>query len=228
MKSFWKCEKCDETFDSQKECEDHETSCSTKETRWCYKCEKTQEWDANDTWAFAYHQSWHFINLGTAGYGSGLDGCEIKFMICDDCLMNIIDSFTLEGQEKIHNSGANAYLPPDIWIKLQKGELTDEEYEQYGMYSPTTIRLYEERFSTCNHPINKIYANGSKGCGCVFGTFGDYGQKPGTNISEKCAKCQHYVERYEPIKEMTSDEFSLYERYYIGKMNYLNLKEKFE
>lgn len=147
-------------------------------------------------------------------------------------ILEFVDTLPIEGQELFWNRCAYGACADSMnsqdWIDMKLGILPDEVYEEYGMYSPTTIRLYEERFPTCNHPINKIYNDGSKSCWCVFGASGNYGQKTGCNVSHECAKCEHYVPRYEPIKEMTSNEWEQYKKYYIGKLNYLMLKDKFE
>lgn len=151
----------------------------------------------------------------------------------EDCIIEFVDTFSVEGQELFWNRcayGACSHtMESQDWIEKKLGTLPDEIYEQYGMYSPKTIRLYRERFPTCNHPINIIYSDKSKGCWCVFDASGEYDQKAEEyNISGECASCQHFVERNEPLKNMTSKEFELYKKYFIGKMKYLELRDKFE
>lgn len=40
------------------------------------------------------------INLGEAEYGSQLDGCTVKFDICDNCLVNILNQFDNKGVQE--------------------------------------------------------------------------------------------------------------------------------
>ena len=47
---------------------------------------------------------WWEINLGRAGYGSKLDGCEIKFTLCDDCLLDVINVLCPKAQKRILDS----------------------------------------------------------------------------------------------------------------------------
>lgn len=212
----------------------------------CFKCLSKKETRKYSLYRSEYGSS--FDNNYT--YLQICDSCEPEDIekwfneepeIVDDYLANykyeqniidFIDTFPLEGQELFWNSCAHGACADNMgsqdWIDMKLGILPDEMYEKYGMYSPTTIKLYQERFPTCNHPVHKVYDDGSKGCWCVFGASGEYGQKAGYNTSGECAKCLHYIPRYEPIKEVTSDEFELYKKYYIGKLNYLNLKDKFE
>jgi hypothetical protein len=147
-------------------------------------------------------------------------------------ITDLVDSFPLEGQELFWNRCAYGALADSMgsqdWIDMKLGILPDEKYKEYGMYSPTEKRLYEERYPTCNHPINIVHSDESKGSRCVFGASGKYGQEVGLNISEECSKCQRYTPRNEPIKDMSYDEYKLYHAYYIGKLNYFNLKDRFE
>lgn len=53
------------------------------------------------------NQCWS-IRLGQAGYGSKLDGSELNFELCDDCLYDLIKSFN--HADDIIYSGSNARL----------------------------------------------------------------------------------------------------------------------
>ncbi|KAF6620521.1 hypothetical protein HFE03_07670 [Paenibacillus sp. EKM102P] len=191
----FQCEKCEEVFTDEGNCANHEANCCPEETRWCYKCGKTETWNEKDDWAFSYQEQWHTINLGRVGYGSSLDACDVEFTICDDCLYGFIDTFTIEGQEKIHNSGSNGDLPTDIWIREARGELSDEEYEDYGMYSPRQIKAYKERFPICEKVIIYEYEDGSRGSHCCNFTFGDREGKADRNGHSKCFDCVSFKER---------------------------------
>lgn len=104
------------------------------------------------------------------------------------------------------------------WIDDKLGILPDEVYEEeYNMYSPRQIKAYEERFPTCEHPVNKVYNDGSKGCWCPFGTNGNYGQEVGLNVSDECFNCRHYKLRETPIKEMEYETYEKYKVYIQGR-----------
>jgi len=62
----------------------------------CYNCGKVK-WDNNEVY--------HSFELGRIGYGSKLDGCECNFILCDECMYNIISNFKLK--DYIYNSGSN-------------------------------------------------------------------------------------------------------------------------
>jgi hypothetical protein len=192
----YQCEKCEETFNNENDCQEHEVNCSLTESRWCYKCDKTEEWSVNDDWAFSNNEGWHYINLGQMGYGSGLDGSNVDFVVCDHCLRGFINTFSLEGQEKIINSGSNTYLPTDIWLRKARGELTDEEYEEYGMYSPRQRKAYQERFPVCANVHIVAYEDGSRGSRCHQRAHGDGdGTASEYNISAECFECRVFKKR---------------------------------
>jgi hypothetical protein len=151
----------------------------------------------------------------------------------EDNILNFIKTLPLEGQELFYNrcangAGASYYMEPQDWIDYYLGILPHEKCKEYGLYSLEEKKAYKERFATCEHPINIIYDDGSKGCWCVFGAHGDYGQKISSNISDECYSCQYYKPRTNPIKEMSYDEFQIYKKYFLGKLNYLKYKNKFE
>lgn len=149
----------------------------------------------------------------------------------EDNLHDLIHSFPLENQEKIYNNGTfGSYsIPTQDWIDINNGiELSDEKYKEYGMYSPKEIRAYKERFPTCSQPINVVYEDGSKGCRCVYGAFGSYGQELGLNVHQGCCKCKYYSLRENPLQEMTSKEFDDFEMFVEGKENYFKFKDRFK
>lgn len=211
--------------------------------RLCYKCDQLQESD-KEIYKF---EVWH------RGYGSIYDNYNFTIQLCSQCALGVdlkwfneepeiidgyyekykyeekieelIDSFPIENQEYVRND----FMGRQDWIDMKLGKLPDEKYKEYGFYSPSQINAYREKFPTCNHPIDIIYNGESKGCKCVFGAYGEYGQKADEhNVSDECYNCKHYVKRYEPRKEMIHSEFEEYQRYYIGKLNYLKFKDEYE
>jgi hypothetical protein len=92
----------------------------------CDKCGFEREYTPN---SFDEEGCWN-ISLGRAGYGSTLDGCEVDFDLCDKCLRELVDSFTIEGQERVLNSGSNQYGSSEDWIKAKElGCCIDDLYE---------------------------------------------------------------------------------------------------
>lgn len=81
----------------------------------CDKCGKETEYTTKDEYSvdfdFAANECWE-IRLGRAGYGSGLDGCDVNFDLCDDCLIEFVNTF--KHKNVVWNSGSNTgYFPPD-------------------------------------------------------------------------------------------------------------------
>jgi hypothetical protein len=100
MKVIWQCEKCKEEFYDKQECINHEKKCNYEEIHICARCGKEELLKCE-----YLQESWHQINLGRMGYGSALDGNDVDFEICDNCLCEIIDEFKYK--EDIYNSGSN-------------------------------------------------------------------------------------------------------------------------
>lgn len=116
MRAKYWCEKCGEDFSNRDKCLDHEKKCNPIVIFKCDKCGKTIKYSKNKNEYYSKqmkNRCWS-IDLGRAGYGSRLDGSDIDFDLCDDCLIEIINSFTPEGIEKIKNSGSNTYYE-DEW-----------------------------------------------------------------------------------------------------------------
>jgi len=199
------CEKCDKEFNSQRECERHEENCQVIHNFLCDKCGKIIKYvldmdgmNGDNINLYWNSEECHHINLGRPGYGSGLDGCEVDFNLCDDCLRELIDSFTIEGQEKVINSGSNQYLSSEDWIRLHNGEMSDEEMEENHMYSPRQIKAYEERFPVCSNVKIIVYNDESSGARCPYGASGDKdGSTRNGNGDNHCFGCESFKEREE-------------------------------
>jgi len=71
----------------------------------CSKCGKTEDYDDNYEFASVIESGWHKIELGRMGYGSIMDGSDINFEYCDDCLYDEIMSF--ENPRLILCTGSN-------------------------------------------------------------------------------------------------------------------------
>ncbi len=104
MKQKWVCEVCGEFFNSQEECLTHEMICGMDFIHKCAKCGKQDTVNRDDLMA---NEGWHSIDLGRMGYGSGLDGCDVNFEVCDSCFCEWVDNFI--HKDDIYNTGSNYY-----------------------------------------------------------------------------------------------------------------------
>ncbi len=96
------CEFCGEDFLDKDKCLKHEKQ-HTISSLTCNKCGKEITFSMKDIYTFKNKR--HIIDLGRMSYGSKLDGCDVYFTLCDDCLVEFIE--TLNNKEDIYNSGAN-------------------------------------------------------------------------------------------------------------------------
>lgn len=148
-------------------------------------------------------------------------------------IIEFIETIPLEGQELFWNRcayGASAHnMGNQDWIDWKLGIMLDEKYKEYSMYSPSEIKAYKEKFPICQHPVNIIYGENSKGCRCPFGGFGEYGQECDEgNIWDACYKCKHFIERITPIRDISDKDYNDYVIYYGAKTNEEKYKSKFE
>ena len=190
----YECERCNKEFHSESQCQSHEQSCGVTEKFQCSKCGKAIEYFKDERCDFRANECWS-INLGRAGYGSGLDGCDVSFDLCDDCLIELVHSFTIEGREAVENSGCNRSCSTDQWIRMESGEMSDEETEELGYYSKRQIKAYNEQFPVCDKVIIKEYSDGSKGSSCFKDSFGDELGNTGLNIGDSCFQCSDFIDR---------------------------------
>lgn len=151
----------------------------------------------------------------------------------EDEIYKFVKQMPLAGQELFYNHygcGACASYNMDAqdWIDYNLGTLSHKKCKKYGVYSPQEIQSYQEKFPTCQHPINKIYRDDSKGCWCPFGANGEYGQRVGLNISSSCYQCKYYIKRVSVIKEIKGEDWEDYKIYYISKIKKEEYKNKFE
>jgi len=147
-------------------------------------------------------------------------------------IFEFVNQMPIEGQELFYarySYGACAdYMSGQDWIDYELGILPHEKCKEYSCYSPQEINAYHERFSICQHPVNRIFNNESKGCYCPFGASGKYEQECDVNNSNECYKCQYFTERTTPIREILNKDYKDYEVYYKAKINQDKYKNKFE
>lgn len=146
----------------------------------------------------------------------------------DKEICQFINELPLESQELVWNEyayGACAGYNMDAqdWIDYQLGTISHEKCKEYGMYSPDEEKAYEERFPTCQHPVEIIYNDGSKGCWCLFGAHGKLNDgvvSVGGNTSSQCYKCKYYKQRTTPVisvKDSERADYDLYVEYQLKK-----------
>ncbi len=148
-------------------------------------------------------------------------------------ILQFIEQMPLPGQELFYNRYATGafvsyYMEAQDWIDYKLNILPHEKCKEYGLYSPQEKQAYKERFPICQHPVNIIYDDGSKGCWCPFGAHGKYGQKEGLNICDECYECKYFEKRRTPIKYISEKDWIDYKLYYIAKLKEEEFRNKFE
>ena len=133
----------------------------------------------------------------------------------EDEIFDYVSKMPIEGQQFFFNefdTGSDARpMKPQDWIDYQLKILPHEKCKDYGLYSWEEINAYNERFPICEHPVNKCYSDGSCGCWCPFGAYGEKDQIAGLNISAECYQCKYFKKRETPLKTMTNKEYDKYE-----------------
>ena len=145
----------------------------------------------------------------------------------EKAIFEFINQLPLAGQELFWNrfsDGWNSGITWDAqdWIDYKLGILPHEKCKEYHVYSPEEINAYQERFPICQHPVNKLYNDGSKGCWCPFGAHGEYGQKCGINISDECYQCEYFKKRKTPIVDITEENYEEYKLWLKAKIKYFD------
>ena len=146
--------------------------------------------DKYDTW----------VNEYSSGYDEEGDFIREEYKYEDE-IIKFINSLPLESQELFHNrfaygACANYSMTAQDWIDFQLDELPHKKCKKYGFYSPQEKKAYFERFPNCKEVKLKIYKDGSSGCRCVYGAFGN---KDGTAYdycqTGECYMCTQYTPR---------------------------------
>lgn len=153
----------------------------------------------------------------------------------DKEICQFINELPLESQELALNEyayGACAgyYMDAQDWIDYQLGILSHKKCKKYGMHSFDEKRAYEERFPSCQYPVEIIYNDGSKGCWCLFdahGKLNDGVVSVGSNISSQCYKCKYYKQRTTPVISVKDSERADYDLYVEYQLKKDKLEQKF-
>lgn len=150
---------------------------------------------------------WNLNIVSTTILGETFDEYENE-----DELWEYIDNLPIQGRQFVMNefsdgAGACYTLEPQDWIDYKLGILPHDKCKEYGLYSCEEIKAYEERFPICEHPVNIVYKDGSVGCRCPYGAFGNKDQELSRNISEECYQCDFF-------KKRTSERKTVYDDFY--------------
>jgi len=98
------------------------------------------------------------------------------------------------------------------WIDYKLDILPHKKCKEYGYYSPEERKAYKERFPICDKVKFIIYEDGSKGCHCPLGAFGnENGTAEGHQTQNECYKCKMFSIRENEIETMTTEDFDIYE-----------------
>lgn len=191
----------------------------------CFKCLKEKE-DIN-TYEMAYR-----------GWGSIYDGERFRLQLCDECnkeelkewfdeesiiddyaeeyiheenIENFINDLPIQGQELVKNTCclSGYYTDSQEWIDMELGVAADEVYKENNRYSPSEIKAYEDRFPTCANVYKKIYPDGSSGCRCDYGAYGNSDGTCGVNICDKCYYCKMYEKKNNDSNMRVKEEFGI-------------------
>lgn len=191
----------------------------------------------------------NFYHISYRGYGSMFDGSRTKFQCCNECnnedfkkwfdeepctnnsyyenykfednIKELIHSLPLESQELFYNTfEQNEYtLDAQDWIDYQLDELPHERCKEYGLYSPEEIKAYQERFPNCVEVYKKVWEDGSSGCWCDNGAYGESDGTCSINISNECYMCTNYKPRNGDIKIINEvEEYYKNEKYRLEHM----------
>lgn len=116
-------------------------------------------------------------------------------------LCDFINELPIQGREIVVNQtsyGACAeHLDSQDWIDIELEIADDEVYKRNGMYSPSEIKAYEDRFPTCKHTYLKVWSDGSSGTRCSKHPFvsGNKDFTCSNNISTECYYCDDYEKK---------------------------------
>ena len=150
----------------------------------------------------------------------------------DDDIRHYLNNLPLQGQELVWNrfaygACADFKMGSQDWIDFELGELPHDNCKEYGIYSPDEKKAYEERFPTCQYPINKVFDDYSISCWCPFGAFGAEDQHSIEDISEECYNCKNYKKRETPIISVDENDWDNLVTYVEYQINKSYLEEKF-
>lgn len=117
----------------------------------------------------------------------------------EDDIWDFVNTLPIQGRELFDNQcsdgACSCHMESQDWIDIELEIAPDSLYKQYGMYSPSEIQAYKDRFPTCENVYVKTYKDGSSHCKCDYGAFGDSDGTCGLNICDECYTCRRYKKK---------------------------------
>lgn len=145
----------------------------------------------------------------------------------EDKICDFVESLPIQGKELFNNRCASELgvltIDSQDWIDIELEIAPDSVYRKYGMYSPSEIRAYRDRFPSCKHVYLKTYNDGSKCCVCKYGAYGNKDGSCGVNTSSKCYKCTNYIQK--GFDDFDREAISSYEYVYCTECVHFKLKD---
>lgn len=135
----------------------------------------------------------------------------------EDEILAYVKQLPLAGQELFYSrfaygACADNYMSGQDWIDYRLGILPHEKCKEYGYFSPQEKEAYNKKFPICDKVKFIIYEDGSKGCRCPFGAFGNKdGTSEGYQTQSDCYECKMFKTRDGNIETITKEDFDIYE-----------------
>lgn len=121
----------------------------------------------------------------------------------EDKIKSFINSLPIQGREIVINQTSSGsfsyYCDSQDWIDIELNIANDEVYKRNGMYTPSEIKAYRERFPTCKNVYLKIWSDGSSSTKCKIHSWvsGTKNFTCNSNISKECYYCNYYEKKEE-------------------------------
>ena len=186
-----------------------------------YLCDECYS-NTNEDW-------WKLEELTLSSYDDfGYEYTESKYKY-DDEMFTYIKNLPVQIQEILFNRNSilNYKMDSQDWIDWKLGELPKEKCDEYGIVHQDVIETYKKRFSTCQYPVRKKYSDGSCGCYCFAGAYGELDQTPSINISKECYNCRYYKPRESDMIEIMAEEWEEYKVWMLYNLNSKDFEKKF-
>lgn len=131
----------------------------------------------------------------------------------EDNIWDFVQALPLQGRELFENQCADGAgcrpMDSQDWIDIELNIAPDSLYKEYGMYSPSEIKAYKDRFPTCANVYLKRYKDGSCCCKCDRGAFGNADGSCGLNVSNECYTCRNYLKKGFDLLLREEEELSI-------------------
>ncbi len=147
-------------------------------------------------------------------------------------IFDFFNQLPLVTQQFVYNEyqegwNADRIIDPQDWIDYEEKTISHERCKELGLYSHQEIEAYRERFPVCEHPVNRVYKDGSCGSWCPYGANGRKDQEIDLNISDECYMCEHFKVREKPRKDVLNEDYEDYKIFVKYGSSMEDLKKKF-